>query len=183
MYADLAVAAADGHEDLVVVAQSMGAFTAVPVLRARSPPAAWCCSTRWCPRRGETAGALVGEHRVPGARRAAARAGGYPEDVDLQSYFLHDVPADARRCRAQARSATRPTSPSRSRARSPAGPPVPTTVLAGRDDRFFPLEFQRRVARGACPPRPQALPGGHLNALSRPDAVTRALLAPEQAGR
>jgi anti-sigma regulatory factor (Ser/Thr protein kinase) len=26
-------------------------------------------------------------------------------------------------------------------------PDVPTTVLAGRDDRFFPLDFQRRVAR------------------------------------
>jgi pimeloyl-ACP methyl ester carboxylesterase len=54
---------------------------------------------------------------------------------------------------------------------------VPTTVLAGRDDRFFPPAFQRRVARERIGVETRELPGGHLNALSRPEALTQALLA------
>jgi pimeloyl-ACP methyl ester carboxylesterase len=43
---------------------------------------------------------------------------------------------------------------------------VPTRVLAGRDDRLFPLEFQRRVARERLGLPVDDLPGGHLVALS-----------------
>jgi pimeloyl-ACP methyl ester carboxylesterase len=56
-------------------------------------------------------------------------------------------------------------------------PDVDTTVLAARDDRFFPLPFQRRVARERLGREASELPGGHLNALSEPDAVADALLA------
>jgi pimeloyl-ACP methyl ester carboxylesterase len=56
-------------------------------------------------------------------------------------------------------------------------PAVPTTVVAGRDDRFFPFAFQNRVARERLGMDARPVPGGHLNALSQPDAVTRALLA------
>jgi pimeloyl-ACP methyl ester carboxylesterase len=51
-----------------------------------------------------------------------------------------------------------------------------TTVLAGRDDRFFPLAFQRRVARERLGQDVVEVPGGHLAALSHPDAVASALL-------
>lgn len=47
-------------------------------------------------------------------------------------------------------------------------PDVPTRVLAGRDDRFFPLEFQRRTARNRLGLNADVVPGGHLAALSRP---------------
>ena len=47
-------------------------------------------------------------------------------------------------------------------------PDVPTRVLAGRDDRFFPLEFQRRTARDRLGLDADATPGGHLAALSYP---------------
>jgi surfactin synthase thioesterase subunit len=40
-------------------------------------------------------------------------------------------------------------------------------VIAGRDDRLFPLEFQRRVARERLGIEPEVLPGGHLLAKSR----------------
>ena len=50
----------------------------------------------------------------------------------------------------------------------PAWPDVPTVVLAGRDDRFFPLDFQRRVAVERLGPPVEAVPGGHVAALSRP---------------
>ena len=62
-------------------------------------------------------------------------------------------------------------------------PDVPTTVLAGRDDRLFPLGFQRRVARERIGCDVQVLPGGHLNALSQPQAVADALVAAVIAGR
>jgi pimeloyl-ACP methyl ester carboxylesterase len=45
---------------------------------------------------------------------------------------------------------------------------VPTRVLAGRDDRFYPLEFQRRVAADRLGRPVDEVPGGHLVALSRP---------------
>ncbi len=47
-------------------------------------------------------------------------------------------------------------------------PDVPTRFLQGRDDRFFPLEFQRRVVRQRLGIAVDEMPGGHLLALSRP---------------
>ena len=47
-------------------------------------------------------------------------------------------------------------------------PDVPTRVIAGRDDRFFPLDFQRRVAGERLGAEVDEVPGGHLAALSRP---------------
>ena len=54
-------------------------------------------------------------------------------------------------------------------------PAVPTRVLVGRDDRFFPLDFQRRVARERLGITPDDLPGGHLVALSRPTDLAERL--------
>jgi pimeloyl-ACP methyl ester carboxylesterase len=47
-------------------------------------------------------------------------------------------------------------------------PSVPTRVLIGRDDRFVPADFQRRVARERLGISPDEMPGGHLVALSQP---------------
>ncbi|MEC3997923.1 hypothetical protein VSR01_32320 [Actinacidiphila sp. DG2A-62] len=53
---------------------------------------------------------------------------------------------------------------------------MPTRFLQGVDDRFFPLEFERRVVRERLGLAVEELPGGHLRALSRPEALTAALL-------
>ena len=53
---------------------------------------------------------------------------------------------------------------------------MPTRVLAGRDDRFFPLDFQRRVARQRLGTEVYVVPGGHLVALSRPAELTDRLI-------
>ena len=50
-------------------------------------------------------------------------------------------------------------------------PDVPTRVVAGRDDRFFPIEFQRRVAEERLGLPVDEVPGGHLVALSRPSEL------------
>jgi pimeloyl-ACP methyl ester carboxylesterase len=49
-----------------------------------------------------------------------------------------------------------------------AWPDIPTSVLAGRDDRLFPLAFQRRVARERLGLEAEEIPGGHLAPVSRP---------------
>jgi pimeloyl-ACP methyl ester carboxylesterase len=174
-YADLAVAAVEDHDDLVVTAQSMGAFTAVPVcerLAARS----LVLLNAMVPAPGETAGDWWENTGWQEARRAAARAGGYPEAFDMQTYFLDDVSPEV-----AAQSAEHQRDEADIAFEEPCPftrwPDVPTTVLAGRDDRFFPFAFQQRVARERLATEAQPLPGGHLNALGEPDAVTRALLA------
>jgi pimeloyl-ACP methyl ester carboxylesterase len=47
-------------------------------------------------------------------------------------------------------------------------PDVPMRVLAGRDDRMFPLDFQRRVARERLAIAIEEIDGGHMVALSNP---------------
>ncbi len=54
---------------------------------------------------------------------------------------------------------------------------VPIRVVAGRDDRFFPLALQRRVAHDRLSIEAAVLPGGHLMALSHPEELTAYLLA------
>ncbi|MGH9868996.1 MAG: alpha/beta fold hydrolase [Candidatus Polarisedimenticolia bacterium] len=58
-----------------------------------------------------------------------------------------------------------------------AWPTVPTRVLVGRDDRFFPAAFQRRVARERLGMSVDEMPGGHLVALSQPAELSARLIA------
>ena len=54
---------------------------------------------------------------------------------------------------------------------------MPTRVIAGRDDRLFPLEFQRRVAKERLGLDVDAIDGGHMVALSHPAALADRLEA------
>ena len=51
-----------------------------------------------------------------------------------------------------------------------------TRVLVGRDDRFFPAGFQRRVATERLGITPDEMPGGHCLALSQPAALADRLV-------
>jgi pimeloyl-ACP methyl ester carboxylesterase len=58
-----------------------------------------------------------------------------------------------------------------------AWPDVPTTVLAGRDDRLFPLSFQQRVASERLGSGEVAeIDGGHLPMLARPRELAERLV-------
>ena len=165
-YADAVAAAVGGQRDAVLVAQSMGGFTA-PVACTLTPVQLLILVNAMIPLPGETPGDWWGNTGWEAARVAAARAGGYPAEFDLAAYFLHDVPADV------VATGEGHDFPEADIAFSqPCAierwPDVPTRVLAGRDDRFFPLEFQRRVARDRLGEDVEELPGGHLAALSRP---------------
>ncbi len=63
-------------------------------------------------------------------------------------------------------------------------PDVPTRVLAGRHDRMFPLDFQRRVARERLGIECEEVDGGHMVALGNPAAVARSIggLSPRGSG-
>lgn len=56
-------------------------------------------------------------------------------------------------------------------------PDVATRFLQGRDDRLFPLEFQRRVVRERLGIEVDNMPGGHLLASSQPSELARRLEA------
>ena len=173
-YADAVVAAIGGRRDVVVVGQSMGAFTA-PVACARTPVRLLVLVNAMIPSPGETAGEWWDHTGWEPARVAAAQAAGYPAEFDLATYFLHDVPAEVaaageRHQYAEADIAFgQPCAIER-------WPDVPTRVIAARDDRFFPLEFQRRVARERLGIDVDEVPGGHLAALSRPAELTDQLI-------
>ena len=53
----------------------------------------------------------------------------------------------------------------------------PCHLLAGADDRFFPVALQRRVARERLGIEPDVRPGGHLIALAHPRDVAGYLVA------
>jgi len=52
---------------------------------------------------------------------------------------------------------------------------VPIRFLQGRDDRFFPVEFQRQVVRDRLGITIDEMPGGHLVALSQPEELASRL--------
>src|SRR5262249_18764572 len=113
------------------------------------------------------------------AQRAAAKRDGYSTEFDLTTYFLHDVPQDvvqdgAAHQRPQAKIAFTQA------CRFDGWPDVPLRILAGENDRFFPVEFQERVARERLNKDIDRIPGGHLVALSNPLGLADRLLAYER---
>jgi alpha-beta hydrolase superfamily lysophospholipase len=176
-----AITASGAGPDVVLVAQSMGGFT-VPLVPALVPVRAIVLVNAMIPRPGETAGAWWENTGVTPARIAAARAGGYPVEFDEQEYFLHDLTPEV-----VATGASHKHNEAEAAFATPcdfaAWPAVPTRVVAGADDRFFPAGFQRAVARDRLGIEADVLPGGHLMALSRPAPLAGYLLEVTAAGR
>ena len=173
-YADLVVSAIDGRDDVVLVAASIGGFTA-PLVAEKVPIRSLVLVNAMIPVPGETPGAWWGNTNSEQARVAAARKGGYGTDFDLSVYFLHDVPPEV------LASGTDQQFPEadavfRSVCDFPAWPDVPIRVAAGAADRFFPASFQQRVARERLGITADVLPGGHLIALAQPAPLTGYLL-------
>jgi pimeloyl-ACP methyl ester carboxylesterase len=169
-YADAVAEAIGGRHDVVLVAQSMGGFTA-PVVCARIPVRLLVLVNAMIPLPGETPGAWWDNTGWEPARIAAARAGGYPAEFDLATYFLHDVPAEVV-ATGEGHNFPEADIAFGQPCAIERWPDVPTRVLAGRDDRFFPLEFQRRIAGERLGAPVDSVPGGHLVALSRPAGLT-----------
>jgi hypothetical protein len=172
-YAQAVLDAAGTAREVVVVAASLGAFTAPLVVEPLNATAVVLVNPM-IPRPGETPGAWWGSTGVVEARGAHAAQFGYPAEFDPQTYMFHDVSPDV------LATATPKGEQSQRPMRDPctfASWPATVTVITGRDDRFFPVEFQQELARTRLGVEPVVVPGGHLAALSQPDERAAAILA------
>jgi len=174
-YADLTARAIGARTDVVLVAQSLGGFTA-PLVCARKSVRTLVFVNAMIPKPGETAGEWGKNTGSAPARARAAERGGYSPRFDLETYFFHDVPPEifaegAKDARDEAETIF--SDP----CRFEAWPSIPIHVIVGRDDRFFPSDFQRRVARERLGlDDVDEIPGGHLVALSNPRGLSDELL-------
>lgn len=172
-YVDLIVEAVAGLDNIVLVAQSLGGFSA-SWAAGLLPTSRLVMLNAMIPLPGETAGQWWGATGSSAAMRANDIREGRDPDAgfDLDVYFLHDVPPEA-----LGEGGDETDAVFAAPWGLPAWPDVPTRVLASREDRFFPLEFQRRIASERLGLDIVKIPGGHLAALSQPAAVTEAILA------
>jgi len=168
-YADAIVQAIDGDPTAVVVAQSLGGFSA-PIACTTQPVRLLVLVNAMIPLPGETPGDWWRNTGATEARQAAAVDGGYSAVFDPVTYILHDIPADA-----LASGPDRPPNEADIVFSQPctisSWPAVDTTVIVGREDRFFPVEFQLRVAHDRLNCDIEVAPGGHLLALSHPEQL------------
>jgi pimeloyl-ACP methyl ester carboxylesterase len=171
------VSAGTGADEVVLVAQSMGGFSA-PLACDRLEVSHLFLLNAMIPAPGETPGQWWANTGHSEAMRGHDVSEGRDPDAgfDLYTYFLHDLPPEV---------LEEATSGGQEPADSlfssvydlPEWPDVRTTVLAARDDRFFPYEFQRRVAKERLGLDAEEVPGGHLCALSQPEALVDRLLS------
>ena len=175
--ADAIVARAEASAEITLVAQSMGAFSA-PLAGDRLAVAELVLLNSMIPAPGETAGEWWANTGQADAMRSNDLREGRDPDAgfDAQTYFLHDLPPDVLALLMSSGEAEPVDSLFEKRFPLTRWPDVPTTVLAGRDDRFFPFDFQRRIARDRLGLEVEPLPGGHLLALSQPEALVARLV-------
>jgi pimeloyl-ACP methyl ester carboxylesterase len=173
-WADIVESAVDNHDDVVLVAQSLGGFTApmvgkpvrmIVLLNAMIPVPAETPDDWW-------------DNTGSGPARVAANvAAGIDPEFDLERHFLHDLSDDAKAMLMSGE----PRGPSATAMAQPCyferWPDVPIKVLVASDDRFFPADFQRRVAKDRLGIDADEIAGGHLVALSNPVGVADRLLS------
>lgn len=162
---------------LVLVAQSLGGFTA-PLVCEQIAVSLLVMVNAMIPEPGETPGEWwrnTGHHE---AKCEQNRRDGRDDDTPFDPLFefFHDVPQpviDEAWAQGEPRQSEAVFNSVCDFARWPA---IPTRVLAGRDDRFFPAEFQKRVARERLGVGADEMPGGHLVALSQPEELSARLI-------
>jgi pimeloyl-ACP methyl ester carboxylesterase len=165
-YADIVQAAIGDRRDVVLVGQSLGAFT-VPVVANRVPVRMIVLVNAMTPLPGEKPGDWWEATGQAEARIKNDEQAGRSTEFTIETHFLHDVPPDV-----AASGADEQRGPSDTPFGQPCEferwPDVPIKVLVGRDDRFFPVDLQRRLAKDRLGIEPDEMPGGHLVALSNP---------------
>jgi pimeloyl-ACP methyl ester carboxylesterase len=179
VYTDIVIRAIAKRNDAILVAQSLAGFTA-PLVCSCAPMRMLVLVNAMIPKPGETAGAWWGATGAAEAREQAAARRGYATEFDVGTYFLHDVPQEVLRAGPQQPREEAEVAFSEP-CRFERWPDLPIHVLAGKDDRFFPIEFQRRVARERLGKEVEEIPGGHLVALSNAEGLAERLLAYDRA--
>jgi len=164
-HVDAVVGDLAGRTGLIVVAHSLGGWTA-PLVCARVPVEQLVLVAAMIPAPGEVLGDWWGN-------TGHALAPGH-EDDDETSLFLQDAdPAAA--AAALARSRDQADGPLGTPWPLAAWPDVPTRYLLCRDDRFFPAEWARAHARDRLGIVADEIDGGHMPYVSRPAELAERL--------
>jgi pimeloyl-ACP methyl ester carboxylesterase len=168
-------AAAEVRGPVILVAQSLGGFTA-PLVAERRRTDLIVLVNAMVPAPGEP-GAQWWVNT--GQRQASAehllRIGLGRNKFDVVEDFFHDVPDDVKAVVLSSPEPRQSDTPFAAPWPLDGWPSVPTKFLQGADDRLFPLEFQRRVVRERLGIELDVMPGGHLLALSRPRELAEQL--------
>jgi pimeloyl-ACP methyl ester carboxylesterase len=176
-YAGTVIDAASGQQDLVIVGQSYGAFTAT-LAASRLPARLLVLLAGMIPSPGETPGQWWENTGYRQAAEQQARLdGGMTGHGDPLVSSYNGVP------RPLAREALRRGGRGESSVvwdtpwPLPAWPAVPTKVIACTQDRTFPAAFMRQVARDRLGAVPDEVPGCHCAALSHPRELSDLLVS------
>jgi pimeloyl-ACP methyl ester carboxylesterase len=178
-YADTVIDAIGDREDVVVVGQSFGGFTAPLVAhRLAAKAKILVLVAGMIPKPGEPPNDWWDN---TGYRRAvdeqAARDGGMTGNADPFIGFYHDVP----RTLAQDAMSRERAHPSEAAMEAPwpldAWPDVPTKFVLCGEDRFFPPDFFRRLVSERLGIVPDEIAAGHCVALSRPKELAALLMS------
>lgn len=171
-YADAVVSVVGERRYVVMVAASMGGFTA-PIACARRSVELLVLLNAMIPVPGETFNAWWANTNSAEARREYhASIGLTPAEADDDAaIYYHDLPPEVR-----AEALTRTWQDQSATPLDEAWPlehwpDVPTRVLAGRHDRMFPLELQRRIAQDRLGLEVDEIDGGHMLALGNPGGL------------
>lgn len=161
---------------LVVVSHSPGGFTA-PLGCDGVQAKLLVLVAGMIPAPDETFEAWWGNTNYRQAKRQQAEREGRAadEDDDVMATFYHDVPpelAEADMARGEGRDEV-PSEPWP----LAAWPDVRTRYLLCRDDRCFPVDFARRVARERLGVTPDEIDGSHSPYLARPEELAARLEA------
>lgn len=166
----------DGSTDVIVVAQSLGGFTAplvceplgatllvyvaAMVARPGESPGDWWRNTGWSE-----------------ARAVQAAAAGRPVDGPFDAIydFFADVPLGLVATALARPQIAQSGTPFEKPWPLPSLPDVPTRFVLCTDDHFFPAPFMRRVVNDRLGFAPDEIASGHLPALSHPVALVERL--------
>jgi pimeloyl-ACP methyl ester carboxylesterase len=164
-YADTVLEAIGDRSELVVVAQSFGAFTA-PLVCDRTPVELLVLVAGLIPAPDE-------------AGRDWWSNTGYEPDSradwdDEVAIFYHDVPPELA-ARALERGRRQSDTPGEEPWPLDAWPDVDTRFVLCRNDRLLPANFMRRVVRERLGFTPDEIESGHCPALSRPKELAELL--------
>lgn len=177
-FADAMVEAIDASGDpgeLIIVGHSFGGFTA-PLIADRLPVRALVYVAAMIPSPGERpADWWAHTGYAEAVAEQADRDGGLTGNDDPSVSFLNGVPHELaqealRRSRGHADASSGAPWP------LTAHPAVPTRALVCRDDRFFPVDFLRRVTRERLGVEADVIPGCHCVMLSHPRELAATLI-------
>jgi pimeloyl-ACP methyl ester carboxylesterase len=163
-YADVVIDAIGDRQGVVIVAQSFGGYVA-PIVAERIEASMIVLVAGMIPKPAESAEDMF---RVTGWQ---PQSGGDPSE---QAVFYHDVPETLAK-EAMSRGRRQSDTPGSEPWPLAVWPDIPTRFIAGRDDRFFPIDWLRRVVRDRLGITPDEIDSGHCPALSRPRELANLL--------